>query len=73
MVSRHGVKKAIVTVAHKLLVIAYTMLSKREHYQDPGTNYLDGRRKEQTVRCLRDRIEQLGYTINLERRETVAA
>ena len=72
MVSRHAVKKAIVTVAHKLLVIAYTLLSKREHYQDPGPNYLDARRKDQTVRRLRDRIEQLGYTVNLEQRETVA-
>lgn len=72
LVSRHGVKKAIVAVAHKLLVIAYTLLSKREHYHDPGTNYLDTRRKEQTVRRLRDRIEQLGYTVNLEQQETVA-
>jgi len=73
LVGRHGVKKAIVAVAHKLLVIAYTLLSKREHYQDPGPNYLDARRKDQTVRRLRDRIEQLGYAVNLEPREAVSA
>jgi transposase len=73
LVSRHGAKKAIVAVAHKLLVIAYTLLSKREHYIDPGPNYLDARQKERTVRRLRDRIEQLGYTVNLQQRETVPA
>ncbi|HEX9438969.1 MAG TPA: transposase, partial [Roseiflexaceae bacterium] len=73
LVSRQGVKKAIVAVAHKLLIIAYTLLSKREHYQEPGPNYLDARRTDQTVRRLRARIEQLGYTVNLEPRPAAAA
>lgn len=60
-------------VAHRLLVIADTLLSKREHYQDPGPNYLDTRQKERTVRRLRDRIEQLGYTVNLEPQTAAAA
>jgi len=72
LASRHGVKKAIMAVAHKLLVIAYTLLTNRELYQEPGPNYLDARRKDQTLRRLRARIEQLGYTVNLERREAVA-
>jgi transposase len=73
LVSRHGVKKAIVAVAHKLLIIAYTLLTKRAHYQDPGLNYLDARQKDQAVRRLRHRIEQLGYTVNLEPRAAVVA
>lgn len=72
LTARHGVKKAIMAVAHKLLVIAYTLLTKRELYQEPGPNYLDARRKDQTLRRLRDRIEQLGYTVSLESREAVA-
>lgn len=72
LASRHGVKKAIMAVAHKLLVIAYTLLTKRELYQEPGPNYLDARRKDQTLRRLRDRIEQLGYTVSLEPCEAVA-
>jgi hypothetical protein len=73
LATRHGVKKAIMAVAHKLLVIAYTLLTKRELYQEPGPNYLDARRKDQTLRRLRDRIEQLGYTVSLESRELAAA
>lgn len=46
LASRHGVKKAIMAVAHKLLVIAYTLLTTRELYQEPGPNYLDARRKD---------------------------
>src|SRR6266508_3449864 len=69
---RHGVKKAIMAVAHKLLVIAYTLLSKHELYQEPEPNERDTRRKDQTLRHLRDRIEQLGYTVSLEPREAVA-
>jgi transposase len=72
LASRQGVKKAIMAVAHKLLVIAYTLLTKQELYQEPGPNELDARRKDQTLRRLRDRIEQLGYTVNLEPREAVA-
>ena len=73
LVNRHGVKKAIVAVAHKLLIIAYTLLTKHAHYQDPGLNYLDARQKDQAVRRLRHRIEQLGYTVNLEPRTAVIA
>jgi transposase len=73
LASRHGVKKAIMAVAHKLLVIAYTLLTNRALYQEPGPNYLDARRKDQTLRRLRDRIEQLGYTVNLEPREAITA
>jgi transposase len=73
LLNRHGVKKTIVAVGYKLLIIAYTLLTKRAHYQDPGLNYLDARQKDQTVRRLRHRIEQLGYTVNLEPRAAVVA
>jgi len=73
LVPRHGVKKTIVAVAHKLLIIASTLLSKRVHYQDAGLNYFDARQKDQTVRRLRQRIEQLGYTVIVEPQAAVVA
>jgi transposase len=73
LVPRHGVKKTIVAVAHKLLIIAYTLLTKRVHYQDAGLNYFDARQKDQTVRRLRQRIEQLGYTVIVEPQAAVVA
>ncbi len=66
LVGRRGKKKAIVAVAHKILVLAYTLIRKRERYRDPGANYLDGYRKDKLLHRLRRRIEQLGYAVNLE-------
>jgi transposase len=66
LVGRRGKKKAIVAVAHKILVLAYTLIRKRERYRDPGATYLDGHRKDKLLHRLRRRIEQLGYAVNLE-------
>lgn len=66
LVARRGKKKAIVAVAHKLLTIAYTLLTKREHYREPGVDYLDERRKDQLLNRMQRRIERLGYKVSLE-------
>jgi hypothetical protein len=55
-----------VAVAHKILTIAYTLLQKRERYQEPGATYWDERRKEELVHRMRNRIERLGYTVQVE-------
>jgi transposase len=66
LVGRRGKKKALVAVAHKILVLAYTLIQKRERYRDPGATYLDGHRKDKLLHRLRRRIEQLGYAVSLE-------
>ena len=40
-------KKAMLAVAHKLLTIGYTLLSKREMYSEPDLSVRDARRTEQ--------------------------
>jgi transposase len=66
LVARRGKKKAIVAVAHKLLTIAYTLVTKREQYREPGVDYLDERRKDQLLNRMQRRIERLGYKVRLE-------
>ncbi len=66
LVGRRGKKKAIIAVAHKILVLAYTLIQKRERYRDPGATYLDSHRKDHLLHRLRRRIEQLGYAVSLE-------
>lgn len=66
LVGRRGVKKAIVAVAHKLLTIAYTLLRKREVYQERGAVVLDERHKERVLHRMQRRFEQLGYKVHLE-------
>jgi transposase len=73
LVGRRGKQKAIVAVAHKILVLAYTLIRKRERYRDPGAAYLDSHRKDKLLHRLRQRIEQLGYTVNLEPMVAAAA
>jgi transposase len=72
LVGRRGKKKAIVAVAHKLLVLAYTLIRKGERYQEPGAAYLDERQQERLLHRLRTRIERLGYVVNLEPRAVAA-
>jgi transposase len=63
---RRGKKRAIVAVAHRMLIAAYQILLKQEPYQDLGHQYLDERRQENLVKRLSHRMRQLGYNVVLE-------
>jgi transposase len=73
LVARRGVKKAIVAVAHKILTLAYTLLRKREPYQERGAAALDERHKDQVMHRMQRRFEQLGYKVHLEPIPSLAA
>jgi transposase len=66
LAGRRGRKKAIIAVAHKILVIVYTLLKTGQVYQERGASALDERQKERIVHRLERRIAQLGYTVHLE-------
>lgn len=63
---RRGKKRAIVAVAHSILVSVYHMLSRHEPYHDLGGNYFDERKKASIVNRLLHRLEKLGYAVQLE-------
>lgn len=65
LAARRGKKRAIVAVAHSILVSAYHMALQREVYQELGRNYFDERQKETVVLRLSRRLEKLGFTVNL--------
>ena len=60
-----GHHKAIFAVAHQILLIAYTMLSKGEDYRERGENYFDQKNKPQVVNKLIKRLNNLGYEVTL--------
>jgi transposase len=66
LAARRGKKKAIVAVAHKILVIVYTLLSTGQIDQERGVAALDERQKDRIVHRLERRIAQLGYKVHLE-------
>jgi transposase len=66
--ARRGYKRAVVAVAHKILVAIYHMLSHEVSYNDLGDLYLDKLNKHHLTRNLVHRLERLGYTVTLEQK-----
>jgi len=64
--SRRGDKRAIVAVANSIISIIHSMLSKDTVYQDLGPQFFDERHRERTIRRAIQRIESLGYKVNLQ-------
>ena len=66
LAARRGKKRAIIAVAHAIVVSAFHMLSRHEPYRELGPNYFDERRREHLVDRLTRRIQHLGYHVHLE-------
>lgn len=64
LAGRRGKKRAIVAVAHSILVISYHIIQRKEPYQDLGGDYFDKQRPEATAKRLLKRLQHLGYDIS---------
>ena len=64
LAGRRGKKRAIVAVAHSILVISYHIIQRKEPYRDLGGDYFDQRRPEATAKRLLIRLQHLGYDIS---------
>lgn len=62
---RKGKRRAVMAVAHSLLVIIYHVLKKKKPYEELGSDYFDRLDTEQTQRYYVRRLEQLGYKVEL--------
>lgn len=67
LAAKRGKKRALIAVAHSILVIAYHILKDGTVYQDLGQNYFDERDKEAVIRREVRRLEKLGCKVTLER------
>jgi transposase len=63
---RRGKKKALVAVAHTLLVMCYEVLKKGEAYQELGADYLDKLEPDRRTKNLVRQLEKLGHKVTLE-------
>lgn len=78
--SRRGTARALIAIAHKLVVSAYHMLRDRVPYRDLGATYLDQLDVEKTRSRLVARLRDLGVDViltprasaNISNPETVA-
>jgi transposase len=67
LASRRGKRKAIMALAHSILVMAYHMLSRHEPYREAGADYFDRVRPEQKAKRLVKDLERLGYAVTLQK------
>lgn len=66
LVKRTGRKKALVAVAHSLLVIIYHVLEREQDYTELGGDYFDRSDVERQRQYHLRRLEALGLKVNVE-------
>ena len=72
LAARRGKKRAILAVAHSMLVMAYDMMQRQEPYRDAGADFFDRLQPEDTARRLVKRLESLGDHVTLQSASTDA-
>ncbi len=66
LAARRGRKKAVIAVAHSILVIAYHLLARGTTYRDLGVHYFEERDRRAVERRAVRRLEGLGFKVILE-------
>ncbi|MGB7604530.1 MAG: IS110 family transposase [Lutisporaceae bacterium] len=64
--ARRGKNRATVAVTNTILTILYHMLKTNVPYQELGPDFFDHRQKNEIVKKSVQRLEVLGYTVNIE-------
>jgi transposase len=70
--ARRGKNRAILAVAHSILVAVYHMLARNEGYQELGGDYFERLNPAGLRRYLVKRLERLGHHVTLEPSATSA-
>jgi transposase len=66
LAARRGKKRAILAVAHSILVIGYHLVQRHEPYRELGADYFDRCRPQVTANRLVRRLERLGFHVTLQ-------
>jgi hypothetical protein len=64
--ARRGPKRALMAVAHTMLVIGYHILKTGQGYHELGGNYLEQINKDQLQRHFVKRLQKLGFKVTVE-------
>jgi transposase len=70
---RLGSKKAIVALAHRILIIIYHLLKEHQAYRELGPGHADDQAAASSKRWAIRRLEQLGYTVTLTPKDNEVA
>ena len=66
MAIRKGAPKAVMALAHHLIVVVHQVLSRKEEYVEFGGDSCDRRNRSKTV-ALVERLKKLGFEVDLKR------
>lgn len=66
LAAHKGKKRAIVSVAHALLVTGYFLVATGRQYEDLGADYFDRIDRERLTKRLVKRLEKLGHKVALQ-------
>ena len=66
LAARRGVKRAVMAVAHTMLIIGYHMLKTGQNYHELGGDYLERINKDQLQRYYVRRLQTLGLKVTVE-------
>ena len=72
LAARRGLKRALMAVAHTLLVIGYYILKNSQGYRELGAGYLEQSHKDQLQRYFVKRLQRLGLRVSLDPLSTAA-
>jgi transposase len=73
MAVRKGAPKAVMALAHHMIVVVHQVLSRKEEYVEFGGDYYDQRNKPKTVSRLVARLMRLGYQVELKPSDSAAS
>jgi transposase len=66
LAARRGTKRAVMAVAHTILIIGYHMLKTGQSYHELGGDYLEWINKDQLQRYYVRRLQRLGLKVTVE-------
>jgi transposase len=66
MAARRGKKRALIALGHTILILVYSLLTRKPPYQDLGSAYFDKLEQHRVQQRLVHRLERLGYYVSLQ-------
>jgi transposase len=70
---RHGPKRALMAVAHSMIVIGFYLIKYDLEFKDLGADFFDRRNREHATRRAVKRLIALGYKVHLEEEVSVVS
>lgn len=66
LVGRRGKKRALLAVAHKILIAAYFIIKEKEPYKDLGGEFLEKKSREKRIKRHLQQLRELGVNVSHE-------